>query len=218
MIVPVNMIYRRVVKRPLDVALSSLALLLFSPVMAVTAICIGLTLGKPILFRQTRIGKDEKAFMMLKFRTLTDQKDDDGTLLCDHRRLTQLGRFLRGTGLDELPELVNIIRGDMSLVGPRPLLTGYLPYFTAAERARHRVRGGLIPPEVLYGNIRPTWAEQLQYEADYAANVSFLQDARIFLKALWGLFHRKNTDYGGYVRRQLSAERQSSMAEGGEHR
>ena len=136
-------IYERLIKRPLDFFVSLVALLLLWPVMAVVAVMVRIKLGSPVLFTQERPGLDEKIFKLYKFRTMTDERDEDGELLPDDVRLTKFGAWLRLTSLDELPELINILKGDMSLVGLRPLLVEYLPYYTEKERMRHSVRPGL---------------------------------------------------------------------------
>lgn len=200
--------YRNRVKRLLDVAASLSALVILSPVFLITALLIAVMMGRPFFFRQLRAGKDETAFTILKFRTLLSQTQKSGGPVREEDRRTGLGRFLRSTGVDELPELLNILKGDMSLVGPRPLFVGYKPYYTDVERKRFEVRAGLIPPEVLFGDVRPTWTGQLIYEAYYAERVSFLLDVKIILAAVRGVLGRNRSDYGGYVRRELSEERQ----------
>ena len=178
--------------------------------MAVLAVSVAIAIGFPIFFRQKRVGKDEKIFMMYKFRTMTNDRDYNGNLLPDSERLTKLGKFLRGSSLDELPQLFNAIRGDISIVGPRSLIPEYLPYYTEYERQRHKVRGGLTVPEVLYDNFTPTWDEQLRYEADYANNVNFLTDVMIIFKTIAILFKRNDADYGKYVRESLIKEREQN--------
>ncbi len=199
--------YRKYIKRWMDIFISASAMVLLFPVLFILGFLIGMDMGFPILFRQKRVGKDEKIFVMYKFRTMSDKKDSKGNLLPDEFRITKLGKFLRGTSLDELPELVNILKGDISVVGPRPLLVEYLPYYTEFERQRHKVRGGLTVPEVLYHNIMPTWEEQFAYEVDYANNVNFLLDVKIIFKTVAGVFLRKQKNYGIYVRRPLTEER-----------
>lgn len=152
--------YSKYIKRILDVILSLIAIIVFLPIFLILFITIRYDMGSPVIFKQKRVGKDEKVFMMYKFRTMTDGRDEKGNQLPDDQRLTALGRILRSTSLDELPELFNILNGDISIVGPRPLLETYLPYYTEQERLRHSVRGGLTVPEVVYGNISPSWEEQ----------------------------------------------------------
>ena len=199
--------YKKFGKRFLDIMLSGIALIALSPILLILAIAVGVNMGFPVLFKQKRIGKDEKEFMMYKFRTMNNKCDVDGKLLPDDMRVTNLGKFLRGTSLDELPELINILKGDISIIGPRPLLPEYLPYYTEFESQRHQVRGGLTVPEVLYDNITPTWEEQFQYEVDYVHNVSFLLDVKILFKTVTGVLKRGNDNYGEYVRKSLIDER-----------
>lgn len=199
--------YGRYIKRILDIALSFLAIIILSPLMLIIAILVFANLGKPILFKQERVGKDEKVFLMYKFRTMIDARDKKGNLLSDQQRQTRFGNFLRSTSLDELPELFNILKGDLSIVGPRPLLISYLPYYKPEERIRHTVRGGLTVPEVIYGNVTPTWDEQFKYEIDYANNVSFLLDLKIIVSTFLILIKRVNNDYGTEIRVPLNIER-----------
>lgn len=199
--------YRHFVKRLLDIILSSVALIVLSPFLLIIAVLVRINLGSPIIFKQERVGKDEKVFTMLKFRTMSDKRDAKGELLPDKERQTKLGDILRSTSLDELPELVNILRGDISIVGPRPLLVSYLPYYTDEERLRHSVRGGLTVPEVVYGNVTPTWEEQFSYEVDYAKNVSFFLDLKIIWNTVKIIFKRVQSDYGSEVRQPLNVER-----------
>lgn len=206
--------YVKYFKRPLDLFCSVLAIILFSPVLLVTSILIRASLGRPVLFRQKRIGMNDREFTIYKFRTLTDHADQNGLPLPDEQRLTKIGRFLRSTGIDELPELFNIIKGDMSLVGPRSLPAEYLPFYTKAERVRHQVRGGLIPPEVLYGDVLPTWARQFEYEAVYATQVSLILDLKIIFAAFRCLFQRNKLNYGGFMRTTLIKERKNEKNRG----
>lgn len=199
--------YKHFVKRLLDIILSLLALVILSPLLLLIAILVRVSLGSPIIFKQERVGKNEKIFTMFKFRTMSDKRDEKGELLPDEERQTKLGDILRSTSLDELPELINILRGDISIVGPRPLLVSYLPYYTEEERLRHSVRGGLTVPEVIYGNVTPTWEEQFSYEVAYAKNVSFLLDVKIIWNTVKIIFKRVQSDYGSEVRQPLNVER-----------
>lgn len=205
--------YKNYIKRLLDIILSFGALVVLSPVLLVISILVRINLGSPVFFKQERVGKDEKIFTMLKFRTMSDKRDENGNLLPDELRQTKLGDLLRSTSLDELPELINILKGDISIVGPRPLLVSYLPYYTQEERLRHSVRGGLTVPEVVYGNVTPTWDEQFSYEVDYAKNVSFALDVKIIWKTFLILFKRVQTDYGSEVRNPLNVERAGMVKE-----
>ena len=199
--------YKLFVKRLLDIVLSLFGLIILSPLLLIIAVLVRINLGSPIIFIQERVGKDEKIFTMFKFRTMSDKKDKKGNLLPDEQRQTKLGDILRSTSLDELPELINILRGDISIVGPRPLLVSYLPYYTEEERLRHSVRGGLTVPEVIYGNVTPSWEEQFSYEVEYAKNVNFLLDLKIIWNTVKIIFKRVQTDYGSEVRRPLNVER-----------
>lgn len=176
--------------------------------MVMISIIVFLDVGFPILFNQERVGKNEKVFRMHKYRTMKNIYDKNGNLLADNDRVTKIGSFLRGSSLDELPELFNVLLGDISLIGPRPLLVEYLPYYSEYERQRHKVRGGLTVPEVLYDNITPSWEEQFRYEVDYANNVSFALDFKILCKTITGVLKRRKTNYGSYVRRSLIEERE----------
>jgi len=199
--------YRNYIKRIFDIFISVIALFVLLPLVLIIALLILIKLGMPILFMQRRAGKNGKTYIIYKFRSLTSEKDENGKLLPNEQRLTKFGSFLRATGLDELPELFNILKGDMSVIGPRSLPTEYLPYYTEIERHRHDVRGGLIPPEVLYNNIMPDWEKQFEYEVHYASHVSFLLDMKILFCSIKGLFSRKKANYGSYVRQPLYEER-----------
>lgn len=177
-------IYETYVKRALDVALSGCALVALSPVMGVTALLVRQKLGSPVIFCQERPGKDEQIFKLYKFRTMTDARGADGNLLPDAQRLTPFGRRLRSTSLDELPELWNILRGDMSIVGPRPLLVKYLPYYTAEERRRHAVRPGLTGLAQVNGRNCISWEEKFSFDIQYAASVSIRSDILIVLRTV----------------------------------
>ncbi len=199
--------YKHFFKRFFDFILSFLALIILSPILLILCILVRIKMGAPIFFKQERVGKNEKIFVMRKFRTMTNEKDETGNLLPNEKRLTKFGKFLRSTSLDELPELFSILKGDMSIIGPRPLLVEYLPYYTEEERHRHDVRGGLTVPEVLHDNVTPTWEEQFAYEVEYAKNVSLWLDIKILFYTVRNLFRRNTSDYGGYERKSLVEER-----------
>lgn len=173
--------YKKCWKRCLDFLLSLCGILVLSPVLLVLGVLVRVKLGSPVLFRQERPGKQEKIFTLCKFRTMTDEKDAEGKLLPDAVRLTRFGKFLRATSLDELPELFNILKGDMSIIGPRPLLVSYLPYYTERERLRHSVRPGLTGLAQVSGRNFIDWDRRLEKDVEYVENLSFRMD----LKVLW---------------------------------
>ena len=176
--------YRLFVKRFLDIVLSGLALLVLSPVLIVVAVLVRIRLGSPVIFHQERPGRGEKIFTLCKFRTMTDERDEKGELLPDAQRLTAFGSFLRRSSLDELPELFNIFRGDMSVIGPRPLLTGYLPSYTERERLRHTVRPGLTGLAQVSGRNFIAWDDRLAKDVEYVETLSFLTDLKILWKTV----------------------------------
>ena len=179
--------YARYIKRILDIFAVLTAMILFCWLYAVVAILVKIKLGSPVIFRQDRPGKDGKIFTLYKFRTMTDQTDEEGALLPDEIRLTRFGRLLRKTSLDELPEAWNILRGDMSVVGPRPLLVKYLPRYSDRQKHRHDVRPGLSGLAQVNGRNAITWEKKFEYDLTYIQNISFLLDLKIvcktFLKA-----------------------------------
>ena len=183
--------YKNFVKRILDIILSLIALIIFSPLLIITAILVRFKLGSPILFRQARPGKNEKIFHILKFRTMTDEKDKDGNLLPDEIRLTKFGQFLRSTSIDELPELLNILKGDMAVVGPRPLLVQYLDRYNDEQRHRHDVKPGLTGLAQVNGRNGITWEEKFNYDLQYVKNVTFLGDCKIILQTVQKVFQRQ---------------------------
>lgn len=183
--------YKNFVKRILDIILSLLALIIFSPLLIITAILVRFKLGSPILFRQARPGKNEKIFHILKFRTMTDERDKDGNLLPDEIRLTKFGQFLRSTSIDELPELLNILKGDMAVVGPRPLLVQYLDRYDDEQRHRHDVKPGLTGLAQVNGRNGITWEEKFNYDLQYVKNVTFLGDCKIILQTVQKVFQRQ---------------------------
>lgn len=197
----------KVFKRTVDFVSALLLLIVISPAFAVLTILVRTRIGSPVFFKQERSGKAGKPFSIMKFRTMTEAKDENGRYLPDEKRLTKFGRILRGTSLDEIPELISIIKGDMSVIGPRPLPPSYDEYYTEREKKRFLVRGGLIPPEVLFHNVQPTWEQQLEYEAWYAENVSLKIDLAVLFAVFKGLFTRYKDDYGEYVRGNFADER-----------
>lgn len=173
--------YRRFIKRWLDFVLSFIGIVVLSPVLIVLAALVRIKLGSPVLFRQERPGRDEKIFTLCKFRTMTDKKDGEGKLLPDSERLTKFGKLIRATSLDELPELFNILKGDMSIIGPRPLLVSYLPYYTEEEKLRHKVRPGLTGLAQVSGRNFIDWDKRMEKDVEYVKNLSFFMD----IKVLW---------------------------------
>ena len=199
--------YAKYIKRLLDIVLSLIAIIVLSPVYLIVAIVVRIQMGSPVLFSQDRIGKDEKVFKLYKFRSMTNETDENGKLLPEEKRLTKFGLTLRSTSLDELPELFSILKGDMSIVGPRPLPTYYGPYYYPEERKRHQVRGGLIPPDGLSKQTTPEWETQFKYDNYYVDNVSFLLDCKVILVTFLILFKRVETQYGTKDRPHLNEYR-----------
>lgn len=181
-------VYRLVIKRILDILLSGIGLLVLSPVYLVVAILVRVKLGSPVIFHQERPGYHEKIFTLCKFRTMTDERDENGELLPDSVRLTKFGKLLRKTSLDELPELWNIFKGDMSLIGPRPLLVSYLPWYTEREQKRHSVRPGLTGLAQVSGRNFIEWDKRLEKDVEYVEHLSFLMDLRILWRTVLVVF------------------------------
>jgi sugar transferase EpsL len=184
-------------KRLFDMIFSLLAILLLFPILLLIAILVRLFLGSPILFTQQRPGYRGRAFFIYKFRTMNDRRDSSGNLLPDAGRLTPLGRFLRAFSLDELPELFNILRGDMSFVGPRPLLMQYLPLYSAEQARRHEVMPGLTGWAQVHGRNALTWPDKFKYDVWYVDHWSFWLDLRIILMTFWKVFNREGISQEG---------------------
>ncbi len=182
--------YERYFKRFWDFFLSGIAVIVLSPVMIITAVLVRIKLGSPIFFIQNRPGKDESIFPILKFRTMTDEKDREGKLLPDEERLTSFGKMLRSTSLDELPELFNILKGDMSIVGPRPLLVQYLPRYSEEQRHRHDVRPGFTGLAQVNGRNAISWEEKFEWDVKYVEEISFWRDIQIIWKTVGVVFHK----------------------------
>lgn len=176
--------YRHFGKRLFDILLSGAALVLLSPLLLIVAALVRTKLGSPVLFKQERPGKNEKIFTLYKFRTMTDERDENGQLMPDEVRLTSFGKMLRATSLDELPELLNIFKGEMSLIGPRPLLVKYLPLYNEQQKHRHDVRPGLTGLAQVNGRNAITWEKKFEYDVEYVQNLSFLLDCKIFWQTI----------------------------------
>ena len=201
--------YEKYVKRPLDCVLATGAFAVLSPVLGITALATRKKLGSPVLFTQERPGRidpktgEEKIFKLYKFRTMTDEKDEEGNLLPDEARLTKFGQLLRSTSLDELPELINIIKGDMAIVGPRPLLVRYIPRYSKEQRRRHEVRPGFTGLAQVHGRNSISWEEKFKWDTEYVDNISFLGDLGIILKTIKTVVKREG----------ISAEGDATMPE-----
>ena len=195
--------YRKYIKRLLDIVISLCGIIVLSPVYLILGILVRVKLGSPVIFKQERPGKDEKIFHLYKFRSMTDEKDESGSLLPDEVRLTSFGKKLRSTSLDELPELLNILKGDMSLIGPRPLLVRYLPRYNEFQRHRHDVRPGLTGLAQINGRNAITWEKKFEYDVEYVQNLSFALDAHIFVGTVRAVLKREG----------ISSENSATMEE-----
>ncbi|MBQ4136889.1 MAG: sugar transferase [Clostridia bacterium] len=204
--------YRKYFKRPMDFVLSLLALTVLSPVLLLLTVIGAIVMKGNPFFTQQRPGKDEKIFKLIKFRTMTCEKDENGELLPDEKRLTKYGKLLRSTSLDELPELINILKGDMSIVGPRPLAVQYLPYYNETEKKRHSVLPGLSGLAQINGRNATTWEERFSYDVKYTENITFFGDVYIIIATVIAVFKRSGIgtrgvdspiDFNVYRQRQL---------------
>lgn len=202
--------YQTYIKRGLDFSLSLLGLLILSPVLLVIAILVGVKLGTPIIFKQKRPGKHGKIFTLYKFRTMTDEKDEKGKLLPDEKRLTNFGKFLRSTSLDELPELFNILKGDMAIIGPRPQLVRDMVFMNEEQKKRHLVRQGLTGLAQINGRNVISWEDKFKYDLEYVKNINFRQDIKIFFMTIQKVFAKEDIsaegmetaeDFGDYLLR-----------------
>lgn len=191
--------YERFIKRPQDFILSLVALIVLSPVFLVLAILVRSQLGSPVLFKQERPGLNGRIFTLYKFRSMSDARDENGNLLPDDVRLTRFGKILRSTSLDELPELVNILKGDMSIVGPRPLLVRYLPLYNEHQARRHEVRPGFTGYAQVHGRNAITWEDKFDKDVYYVDHVSFLVDWRIILRTVLTVLKREGISSSGSV-------------------
>lgn len=205
--------YEKFVKRFLDLVLSGMALLMLSPVLLVTAIIVRVKLGSPVIFCQERPGKDEKIFRLHKFRSMSDARDENGALLPDEVRLGRFGRILRATSIDELPELFDIFRGKMSIVGPRPLLVKYLPLYNAQQHHRHDVRPGLTGWAQVHGRNLASWEEKFAYDVDYVQQISFGMDVKIILMTIRCVFAREGISAEGSATMEAFTGTESNVEE-----
>jgi lipopolysaccharide/colanic/teichoic acid biosynthesis glycosyltransferase len=196
--------YAKYIKRPMDLMLSLIAIICLSWLMAIVAVLVRTKLGSPVLFAQERPGKDEKIFKMYKFRSMTDERDENGVLLPDEVRLTKFGKLLRKTSLDELPELFCILSGKMSIVGPRPLLVKYLPRYNERQKRRHEVRPGLSGLAQVNGRNAISWEEKFEWDVKYVDNITFIGDVKIILQTIWKAFVKEEG---------ISAAGEATMAE-----
>lgn len=187
--------YERLFKRMIDIVASSLVVILFGWLYLILALIVRFNLGSPIIFTQDRPGKNGKVFKLYKFRSMSDKRDADGNLLPDSLRLNKFGRVLRSTSLDELPELFNIIKGDMSLVGPRPLLVKYMDYYNSTERRRHEVRPGLTGLAQISGRNTITWRDKFKKDVEYVDSVTFRLDAYIIFQTIKKVFIREGIEF-----------------------
>jgi len=192
-------LYRRLFKTIVDRLLAVMGLALLSPILFLLATAIRLRLGRPVVFRQVRIGLYDEPFVFLKFRTMTDARDSEGNLLPDEMRLTPLGRFLRACSLDEIPQLWNVVKGEMSLVGPRPLLPQYLPRYTAFQRRRHQVKPGITGLAQVKGRNSLSWEEKFELDVNYVANYNARLDLRILLITFISVVHRDGISQAGHA-------------------
>ena len=183
--------YEKYLKRPFDLTAGLLGLILLSPVFAAVALLVRVKLGSPVLFKQERPGLGGRIFRIFKFRTMTDKRDENGALLPDSERLTGFGKALRASSLDELPELINLIRGDMSIVGPRPLLINYLPLYNERQARRHEVRPGVTGLAQVHGRNAITWEEKFEWDVKYVDNVTFLGDLKIIFATVGAVLRRE---------------------------
>ena len=189
--------YEKYIKRLLDIVLSGAALVILSPVLLITAVLVRIKLGSPVIFTQERPGKDEKVFKLHKFRSMTDARDASGNLLPDKERLTRFGAKLRSLSIDELPELWDIFRGKMSIVGPRPLLVKYLPLYNEEQRHRHDVRPGLTGWAQVHGRNLTSWEEKFEYDVEYVNNISFALDVKIIIMTIRCVLGREGINADG---------------------
>ena len=188
--------YKNIIKRIIDFMLSLITLLLLSPIFIIVAVLVRVKLGSPVFFCQKRPGKDEKIFTIYKFRTMTDKRDENGNLCSDDIRLTPFGRKLRATSLDELPQLLNVIKGDMAIVGPRPLMVEYLPYYTEEEKIRHTVRPGITGLAQVRGRNSISWEEKFAFDILYVNKISLMFDLKIIMETVSKVIKKSDIGQG----------------------
>ena len=203
----------RLFKRMFDIISATLLLVVISPLFLIMMILVRFKIGTPVFFTQERTGMHQKKFKLIKFRSMTNEKDENGNLLPDEVRRTKFGGMMRSLSIDELPELLCIIKGDMSVIGPRPLPPTYDAYYTEKELKRFDVRGGLIPPDSVDPEAVISWDKQFEYEAKYAENLSLKNDLKIFFNVFKIIFQRRQTEYGNFVREPLNKEREKIIGE-----
>ena len=184
--------YKKYIKRLVDIVCALCAIVVFSWLYIIVAVLVRVKLGSPVIFKQARPGKNEKIFNLYKFRTMTDEKDENGNLLPDHIRLTKFGKILRSTSLDELPEAFNILKGEMSVVGPRPQLVRDMVFMTDKQRMRHSAKPGLTGLAQISGRNGITWEEKIDYDIKYIENITFINDVKIILKTVWKAFVKQD--------------------------
>lgn len=192
-------LYEKYIKRPLDFCCASAALIVFSPIMLVITVLVRMNLGAPVLFKQKRAGLNEKTFEILKFRTMRDERDEEGNLLPDEVRLTKFGKILRSTSLDELPSLINILKGDMSVIGPRALPVRYIPFYTEEEHHRHDVRPGLSGLAQVNGRNYVSWEDKFKMDLDYVSHITLTNDIKLILHTVLVVFKHENIDTGSFI-------------------
>ena len=192
-------LYKKKFKRPMDFFLSLIAILVLSPVFLIVAVLVRTRLGSPVLFKQERPGLNEEIFSMYKFRTMTDKRDGNGDLLPNELRHTKFGKLLRSTSLDELPGLFNILKGDMSIIGPRPLLVDYLPLYNEEQKRRHDVRPGLSGLAQVKGRNSLTWEEKFDFDIQYVNKLSFLNDIKIVMLTIKKVFKREGINFNNVI-------------------
>ncbi len=212
-------IYARYIKRVFDCCVAFIAIILLSPVLLIISILVKIKLGSPVLFKQERAGFHEKPFFILKFRTMTNERNEKGELLPDEIRLTKFGKILRSTSLDELPSLINILRGEMSIIGPRALPVSYLPYYTENEHHRHDVRPGLSGFAQVNGRNYVSWEDKFKMDLEYISHITLREDLRLIFRTVAVVLQHEDIDTGSYIEkdgviyRPLNIERREEIDE-----